>query len=169
MLRPLLAALSAALLTGAVVSCKGVSSSKNQPAGPGAGEGVTLPEGGVFRRADLLKAFGECAQVNARTFVPLADELARATKVASETPSTESRAAARKAWEGAIDHWQKLEVLQYGPAGPTSRPGGKEIRESIYSWPLGGRCLVEQILASKGYEPETFSTGLVSTRGLLAI
>ncbi len=163
----------AAISALSLLACKGAKSNANPNdvafGGPGPGEGAPLPEGGVFRRADLLRAFGECSLTNARAFVPLAEELARATKAASDTPTAETLAAAREAWNRAIDHWQRLEVMQYGPSGPTSRPGGLEMRESIYSWPLGGRCLVEQILSSKGYEAPTFNAGLVNTRGLLAL
>lgn len=126
-----------------------------------------MPEGGVFYRADLLKAFGECAQSEAAAFVPAAAALETATLAAKDDPS--QLEAARAAWRVAIDAWQRNEMLQFGPGGPKARAGGKDLRESIYSWPLGGRCAIEEKLVDKSYENGALASALVNVRGLLAI
>jgi predicted lipoprotein len=156
----------------AVVACSrrsGDPANPNPPQGPGAGEGTTLPEGGVFRRADLLAAIADCALANAREFEGKARALRDAVVAYDTAPSETGKAAARDAWSAAIAVWQRLEVFQFGPAAMSSQPGGKELRESIYSWPLGGRCLVEQALVAERYAQPTFADDLVSTRGLLAM
>jgi predicted lipoprotein len=166
---------SVRLLTGSAVGlalaalvlahCTPSSSPKGKE-GPKPGEGVPLPEGGTFSRKALLQAFGGCVLTNAREFQTAAETFAQTTDQAAGDPS--KRTDAREAWKKAINVWQKLEVMQFGPAAMGSLPGGQEIRESIYSWPLGGRCLVEQNLVSKGYESAAFAQGLINTRGLLA-
>lgn len=143
------------------------SSGTTQAPGPGAGEGAALPEGGTFYRADLLKAFGECAASQAAAFAPAADALEAATLAAKDDPSRIE--AARAAWRGAIDAWQINEMMQFGPGGPKARAGGKDLRESIYSWPLGGRCAIEEKLVDKSYENGGLASALVNVRGLLAI
>ena len=73
------------------------------------------------------------------------------------------------AWQKAIDVWQQAEVFQFGPAGPSTTPGGQSLRDQIYSWPLVSRCLVEQNIVSKVYANADFGTSsLVNMRGLAA-
>ena len=155
--------LAASVATG-LAAC---SSSTAAPAGPGAGEGAALPEGGVFRRADLLQAFGECAQRQAGAFAPAAEALATATLAAQSDPA--ALEGARAAWRTTIDAWQTNEMLQFGPGGPKARAGGKDFRDSVYSWPLGGRCAIEEKLVDKSYEGGALAAALVNVRGLLAI
>ncbi len=144
-------------------------SSSGSSSGNGAGEGGTLPDGGVFRRADLLEAFGTCAQRQASAFVPAAQALETALVAAEATPDATTLAAAQQAWRGAIEAWSVNEMLQFGPGGPKSRAGGRDYRESIYSWPLGGRCGIEEKIVDKSYEDGSLAGALVNVRGLLAI
>ncbi|MFP2910503.1 imelysin family protein [Pyxidicoccus sp. 3LFB2] len=68
-----------------------------------------------------------------------------------------------------MDRWQVLEVMQIGPAAPRNMPGGAELRDNIYSWPLVSRCAVEEQIVNKSYETASFPTSLVSRRGLAAL
>lgn len=157
-------ALGCGLLVATAIACE-VSSkgSKN-----GAGEGANLPDGGTFRRAELLEAFGTCAERQAGAFVPAAQALETALAAAEANPDATTLAAAQQAWRTAIEAWSINEMLQFGPGGPKSRAGGRDWRESIYSWPLGGRCSIEEKLVDKSYE-NGLAGATVNVRGLLAI
>ncbi|MBP9113473.1 MAG: imelysin family protein [Polyangiaceae bacterium] len=129
------------------------------------GEGVVLPSGAVFTRKALLESVGACVLATTKSFETSALAL---DQIATEAVSDESKwPAVREQWKASMRIWQELEMMQLGPALMSSQPGGKEYRDAIYSWPLGGRCLVEQNLVSKGYESPDFLTGLVTTRGML--
>jgi predicted lipoprotein len=121
-------------------------------------------------RAEVLAAVGTCATALYRDFRAAADELKAATKVAAATPDPQSREAARAAWLKAIGIWEQAEIVRVGPAGPVSLPGGQGLRDSVYSWPLVSRCLVEQTIVAKTYESPTFpKTALINVRGLAAV
>jgi predicted lipoprotein len=68
-----------------------------------------------------------------------------------------------------MDAWQVAEVMQVGPAATRGMPGGQEIRDNIYSWPLVSRCAVEEQIVSRGYTGAAFTSGLVTRRGLFAL
>jgi uncharacterized protein len=121
------------------------------PAEPLPGEGVVLPDGTVFTRQRLLEAAGACILGELRAF----DGEARA--LSAET----DRAGRRAAWRGAVDAWQRLELMQVGPAAPSSQPAGQDLRDAIYAWPLGNACAVDQHLVD-----ESYTSALVNARGL---
>jgi predicted lipoprotein len=152
--------LIAALLGASVfASCKRSSSPPTS----------TAPDSGSFDRAALLSAFGQCAHATYKDFDAAAADLEQKAARLAADPSAENRAAAREAWIKAIDIWQVAEIFQFGPAAMNSSPGGKELRDPIYAWPLFSRCLVDQTLVSKGYEAGDFATvSLVNTRALSA-
>jgi uncharacterized protein len=126
---------------------------------------------GNFDKAALLRAFGECALGTYKDFVPTADVLAEAAAKNDAERTVESRVAARAAWTKAMEVWQRAELFQFGPAASKGKdhPGGANLRIEIDAWPLVGRCLIEQTLASKGYEAADFATtSLVNVRTLSA-
>ena len=129
--------------------------------------GSAGPTGGstVVTRAVLLDAITTCNIELLDSFRDAAEELDTAAAAAKNDPAAQDNA--RAAWTKAIDVWQKAEVFQFGPAGPSATPGGKALRDYVYSWPLVSRCLVEQTLVSKAYEkPDFGTTALVNMRGL---
>ncbi|MBI2393673.1 MAG: imelysin family protein [Deltaproteobacteria bacterium] len=129
----------------------------------------TRPNASVDR-TKYLQAFGECTHATVRSFQGAAGELAAATAKLDAEPSDATRAAARAAWEKAIDLWQQAEMMTIGPAAPTGVPGGRALRDPIYAWPLVNRCFIEQNLVAKGWEDPAFSTNaLISVRGLAAV
>jgi predicted lipoprotein len=138
----------------------------------GGDDGAASSSGGIdagaFDKTALLRAFGQCALDTYRDFDTAAVELDAAAKKADADGTVESRTAAREAWKKTIDAWQRAELFTFGPAAPTSMPGGRELRDPIYSWPLVNRCLIEQQLADKTYERPELATALVNTRGLAA-
>jgi len=118
-------------------------------------------------RATLLDAITTCNLDLLDAFQKAAQEFAAAAAEAKTNPA--SRAKAQGAWTKAIDLWQKAEPFQFGPAGPSNAPGGQGLRDTIYSWPLVSRCLVEQNIVSKAYEnPDFGTTALINMRGLAA-
>lgn len=154
-------ALFAVALTSAVVlaACK-----------RGGDDGASSSSGGVdaggFDKAALLTAFGQCALDTFREFRGAAAELDAATQKAEADGTPASRDAAREAWKKAIDAWQRGELMGFGPSALTGAPGGRDLRDPIYAWPLVNRCLIEQQLADKTYERPELATALVNTRGL---
>jgi predicted lipoprotein len=136
----------------------------------GGEEAASSSSGGVdaggFDKAALLTAFGQCALDTFREFRAAAVDfdVAAERAVADGTPA--ARDAAREAWKKAIDAWQRGELMGFGPTAPTGSPGGRDLRDPIYAWPLVSRCLIEQQLADKTYERPEFATALVNTRGL---
>lgn len=126
------------------------------------------PNAGGFDKAALLRAFGECSLSTYREFAPAAVELASAAARAETEATPDARAAARAAWTKAMAVWERAELFQFGPTAQTSAPGGADLRAPIYAWPLFGRCLADQLIATKGYDDPGFGSSLVSTRSLAA-
>jgi predicted lipoprotein len=138
-------------------------------------EGGSKPDGGTEpgpaegTRVELLKAVSACVQTNARAFQTVSEELKTAVEALAASPEAGTRQAAREAFHRAMDAWQVLEPMHVGPAAPRATPGGAELRDNIYSWPLVSRCAVEEQIVSRGYESASFPTTLVSRRGLNAL
>jgi predicted lipoprotein len=57
-----------------------------------------------------------------------------------------------------MEAWQRVEVLQLGPAGPQGvATGGSALHDEIYSWPnIVSPCLVDQQLVGGGYAQGSF-------------
>jgi len=120
-------------------------------------------------RAALLESTGACVLRTAREFQTAATALETAATAHAATPDASTRDAARAAYHQAMDAWQVAEVMQVGPAAPRGLPGGAEIRDNVYSWPLVSRCAIEEQLVSRSYEAAGFENSLVSRRGLFAL
>jgi len=120
-------------------------------------------------RAQLLNALGQCVRSRADGFLAKAELLKTATQTLQATPSADNQAAARAAFLEAMHSWQVSEAMQVGPAAMRSQPGGQDLRDNIYSWPLASRCFVEEMLVSEGYAQPTFESSLVNRRGLAAL
>jgi len=123
-------------------------------------------DAGGFDKSALLRAFGQCAADTYKEFGVAAAALDVAAQRADTEGTPAARDAARDAWKKAMDVWERAEVLNYGPTAMSSFPGGKELRDPIYSWPLVSRCLVETQLVDKTYARPEIATALITTRGL---
>lgn len=135
----------------------------------GGSSGAVTPEVAAVR-AKVLSSQAVCASRSYGSFAEAADALAVAVGALASQPGAAKEEAARASWKKAMDAWQKAELILVGPAAPVTAPGGQAQREYVYSWPLWGRCLVEQNLVSKAYESADFlTTALVNTRGLVAL
>jgi predicted lipoprotein len=122
--------------------------------------------GSLAKRQELLGAFADCALSEVQWFQQSAAALREAAMTHEATLSADSLTALRGAWESAEDRWQVLELFQFGPAAKSNMPGGQDLRDQIYVWPLFNRCLIEQIIVNKAFQPELFSRQPANARGL---
>jgi predicted lipoprotein len=170
---------AALLLAGSVAAgCSSKKAASHSGAGgtasPGAGGsaadvGAPDVERPPFSRAELLGAFGDCAAAAVHEFHGRMTALAAAVAAWNAGPDDATRDAARVAFHTAMDAWQLVETMQFGPTGRKSTPGGKDFRDQIYSWPLTNRCAVEQLIVNGEYAAATFANELVNRRGLGAL
>ncbi len=134
------------------------------------GDDTSSSSGGVdaggFDKSALLRAFGQCASDTFGEFAAAAAALDASAKRAESEGTPAARDGARDAWKKAMDVWQRAEQFGFGPTAMSSMPGGQELRDPIYSWPLVSRCLIEQQLVDKTYERPEIATALITTRGL---
>ena len=117
------------------------------------GEGAVLPDGTVFTRQALLNDFGTCILSEIEAFEAQSRVFSQA---ANDAISTDGQAQAqsddvRAAWQDTVDIWQRLEMMQVGPAGRKTQPGGKDLRKSIYPWPHRDHCEIDQNLTTELY------------------
>jgi len=91
--------------------------------------------------------------------------------LAADSGSADARTAAQDAWVEAMRAWQALEVMQVGPAGSSlTAAGGKNIRDSIYSWPTTNPCRIDQVTCRFEFEDgDFFEDALVNAYGLDAL
>lgn len=156
------ALLSFGIVVAACRSRSGEAGTSNPP------PSSTADAGGFDKRA-LLRSIGECVVADYRQFEGEAAALDAATATAVTDHSPVALESARAAWKTAITTWQRAEVYQFGPAAISTAPGGRDMRDPIYAWPLFGRCVTEQAIVTKAYEAPSWAiTSLVSTRSLAA-
>ncbi|MBX3219348.1 MAG: imelysin family protein [Labilithrix sp.] len=145
------------------------TSCRSRSGDPGAGSSSGSVDAGSFDKPALLRAFGECVVADYRELSTSVVALDAATSAAASDKSAASLEAARAAWKTAMEIAQRAEVYQFGPAAISTAPGGRDMRDPIYAWPLVGRCALEQTIVSKAYETPGWATSaLVSTRSLAA-
>jgi uncharacterized protein len=131
-------------LGATAASCGGSSSSPPAPT--------------TAAQTQFLQATGQCAVNLYASFAQAAAALSSACTTLAGAPTEANREAARAAWATAIDVWQQAEVFQFGPAAPSTAPGGQGLRDELYAWPLSSRCTVEQALVAQTYAaPATFA------------
>ncbi|MFN0061731.1 MAG: imelysin family protein [Myxococcaceae bacterium] len=120
-------------------------------------------------RRSLLAAAGECALSSAEEFRLAANALEGFVTAYVADPIPQRRAVAQEGYKLALDVWQRNEPFQFGPAATSVSPGGQDLRDSIYAWPLVSRCAVEEQILSQGYAAPGFRDTLVTRRGLGAL
>ena len=159
----------------AVETIPTTSATTTSATGTGTGTGTdtgttTTTPTTVVTRGAVLSSAAVCAAALYEDVATSAASFSAAAAAAASSPSDAAKKqAARDAWNDVIDRFQQTEVLHVGLAGPTTTPGGKGLRDFVYSWPLVSRCLVEQGLVSQTYaKSDFFSSALINTRGLAA-
>lgn len=131
--------LTAGLVAGGVLitACGG---------GGGGGGGGSEPEptpdpntpvvGDDARRAVLADVATQVIEPALDAFVTRADAMAAAVAGHAANPAdAAAKTAAQDAWQQAALQFQKVEVLQVGPAAMSSQPGGQDLRDLIYAYP----------------------------------
>ncbi len=100
----------------------------------------------------------------------------RAQTLESATASLEGGGAseldaARLAWREAIAVFQRIEMLQVGPAGlVTLTTGGRGLRDVINGWPLITTCRIDTNLVDPVYDDRAgIEAGPINARGLTAL
>ncbi len=101
--------------------------------------------------------------------------LAEAVATWADRAGTEAgpvaRDEARAAFAAATTVWQELELMQVGPAASAlTDPGGRDLRDEVYSWPTASPCKVDQeTVAAEWDRDDFFTTNLVNAYGLDAL
>lgn len=95
--------------------------------------------------------------------------LARATNAYAASPTAPLRAQAQAAFLDAMAAWQRAELFRVGPAAKAAQPGGQNLRDQIYFFPIVNRCLIDQQLVSQRYADGNYATTQASSRGLSAV
>jgi predicted lipoprotein len=115
-----------------------------------------------FDRAALLRSVSEGV---------IEPALAEAAAQAQTLAAAVSRDEARAAWRTTMEAWQRVELMQVGPAAVVGTSAGAQgLRDTIYAWPVVNDCLVDQETLRKGYEAsDFFSKALPAATGLGAI
>lgn len=93
------------------------------------------------------------------------------TALAAWDGADDGRAEAQAAWQTAMSAWQRLELMQIGPAASSlTAVAGADLRDELYSWPTVNACRVDQETAEGDWdEPDFFTSNLVNSYGLDAI
>lgn len=118
--------------------------------GGGGGDGGPTPTpapmlGDAARRAVLADIGAQVILPTLRSFAERSLEQQSALEAwATEPASAEARAAAQAAWAEAMVAFQRVEVLQLGPAAMSDAPGGEDRRDLIYAYPFANRCAVDE-------------------------
>lgn len=136
------------------------------PAAPSADSGID-----AALQLEVLESLGRHVLAPTyRRFAEAAAELERATQAYAASLADEDRLAAQSAWREAMDQWQLAEPMQVGPAAPATRPGGRFLRDDIYSFPVTNPCRIDQETAEQSYtDLEALAAQPVNVRGLDAI
>ena len=110
-------------------------------------------------------------QAAAERLLVLANATATLADDAAADPATADPSAARAAFADAMDAWQRVEILRFGPAGPAGLvTGGESLRDEIYSWPTTNPCRIDEELTEGSFDdPNFFTANLVNVRGLDAV
>jgi predicted lipoprotein len=122
-----------------------------------------------FTKLALLGQIAECTRAEYAAFDEAAALLRDATQAYANDASPANGDAAKNAWVVAMARWQEIEPFRFGPAARSMEPGGQDLRDQIYSFPLVNRCKVEEQIVQKTYESPGFPSSLVNGRGLGAI
>lgn len=160
----------------------GVDARANADAGPDGGQvdsavvDAAAPDAPVRIGADATRAvlvsIGENVLMPAlRDFESDAAALVVATEALRVSGTPEARDAARAAWRESMRSWERVEMMQVGPAGLlTVTLGGRALRDQTYAWPLLNRCRVDQETVEDAHADATMlAVESVNVRGLAAI
>lgn len=124
------------------------------------------PPSEAFSKANLLRASADCALRHVKDFEAKAQALKVAARAHVADASPAQSAQTKDAWREAAASFQLLELHRLGPLARAAEPGGKGLRDELSAWPLVNRCMVDEQLVATSYLAPTFSTSVVSARGV---
>lgn len=120
----------------------------------------------AFSKSALLRAATQCA---VEQYGALRDSArALASEIAALTHDASRLASARQVFGETMGAFQRVELFRVGPSARAMDPGGEELRDQIYSFPLINRCQIDRNLVSQVYATD-FSAVLLNARGLGAL
>ena len=161
--------------TGGAGGTTGGAGTGNTATGGNSGTGGNAGAGGTgadptepFSKAALLRAIADCAMDRYSEFRDIAASLDDKAGAAAATVAPSDVTAVREAWIATMSKWEEVELFRFGPMARATDPGGNDIRDQIYGWPLVNRCGIEERIVSRGYEAPDFGTALINVRGLAA-
>ncbi|MBS2016061.1 MAG: imelysin family protein [Deltaproteobacteria bacterium] len=147
-------------------SSSGVASSSGASTGSSSTSGATSGGPGGFDKLALLRAVADCTLARARHFDGAAKALRDASAAFAADRSAANADARKAAWSSAMASWQEVEIFRFGPSASSTQPGGADLRDQIYAYPLFNRCKVDEQTVAKTYETPAFATSLIFARGL---
>jgi uncharacterized protein len=129
-----------------------------------------------FTKAKLIESSASCAMSHYCRFTVHAQALRDATRALVQARNQQTLDTVRSAWIAAITSWEETEVFNFGPAAPSGSsgaPGGQDLRNLIYSWPVNPRCKVDEQTVTRFYASPDFvgspTISLVNGRSLAAL
>ncbi|GEM_PF-418139 len=140
--------------------------------------GTTTGSAPELERRDVLASIASNVIVPAiAAFSSDADGLEQAVSAhvaaltnGGDDPTT-TLVSAQQSWHTAMAQWQRLEVMQVGPAASSlDAIAGENRRDAIYSWPTVNTCAIDRALADETFlGPDFLSESAVYVFGLDAL
>lgn len=147
----LLSPLAALLLIAAATHCNSDDNNSG-----GSTDAATSSTGDY--KLDLLASVGDRVILPTyRDFETKAAALSSAVTAYAAARNTDTLEAAQEAFTAAMLSWQQAELFSVGPAGSqTTRKGGQDRRDALYSWPIASACRVDQAIHAESYKSDDF-------------
>jgi predicted lipoprotein len=129
---------------------------------------------GPFSKAQLIGAAADCAVWHYCEFESNARALEDAARAYRDDPSADHQGRAQQAFLSAMGSWQRAELFRFGPAARSGEPGGSDLRDLIYAWPVRPECKTDeqtlsQLYLSPEYHSLDFTASPVTGRTLTAV
>lgn len=116
----------------------------------------------VARRAVLTDIGEDLILPALRNLDTSASSLATLVAALAAAPADAgARSAAQQGWRAAMQTVQRAEIFQVGPAARSSEPGGMDLRDQIYAYPLLNLCRIH--LAAYASEAVTSASPIDGT------
>ena len=129
---------------------------------------------GPFSKAQLIGAAADCAVWHYCEFESSTRALESTSAAYRDDPSAANQSRAQQAFLATMGSWERAELFRFGPAARSGEPGGADLRDLIYAWPVRPECKTdEQTLSQLYLTPEyhalDFGVSPVTGRTLTAL
>lgn len=146
----------------------GSSSNASDPTDPTDGDGIGPREVLVSLADNVFAPSHAEFHVAAQAFEAEVETYAEV--VASGGDVDAAAVTMREAYEASMLAWQRVEVMQLGPAAGASGVSGEFLRDEVYSWPAINPCRIDQELVAGEYgEADFVQSRLVNVYGFDAL